>query len=54
MLEEVSKLAPTAVPLQSVVAERDPTESLMQAVKGADLLVLGTRGRGRFGPMAIG
>lgn len=45
---------PPDVPLESVVAEGDPTESLIEAAKGADLLVVGARGRGRFAPIPIG
>jgi nucleotide-binding universal stress UspA family protein len=55
LLDAVTEAAPApAVPLEAVVAEGDPTESLTEAAKGADLLVVGARGRGRFAPMAIG
>lgn len=55
LLKAVEDTAPSPdVPLQTLVAEGDPTESLIEAAKGADLLVVGARGRGRFAPMAIG
>jgi nucleotide-binding universal stress UspA family protein len=45
LVETVSAIAPRPpVPLRTVVAEGDPTESLIEAAKDADLLALGTRG----------
>jgi nucleotide-binding universal stress UspA family protein len=49
LIDAVSAIAPRpAVPLETLVAEGDPTESLVEASKGANLLVLGIRGRSRF------
>jgi nucleotide-binding universal stress UspA family protein len=53
--ETVSEIAPApAVPLRPVVAEGDPTESLVTASKEADLLVLGIRGRSPFAQLLLG
>ena len=53
--ETVSAVAPTpAVPLETVIAEGDPTESLIEASKGANLLVLGSRGRSPFAGLMLG
>jgi nucleotide-binding universal stress UspA family protein len=50
--QTVAESAPDPpVPLRTIVAEGDPIESLIEASKQADLLVLGTRGRSRFGLM---
>ncbi len=55
IVKTVSEAAPSpAVPLTSLVAEGDPVESLIQAAKDADLLVLGTRGRSRFRGLMLG
>ncbi|HEX9623694.1 MAG TPA: universal stress protein [Streptosporangiaceae bacterium] len=52
LLQTVAETAPESpVPLRAIVAEGDPIESLVEASKQADLLVLGTRGRSRFGLM---
>jgi nucleotide-binding universal stress UspA family protein len=52
LLQTVAENAPNPpVPLRSIVAEGDPIESLIEASKQAHLLVLGTRGRSRFGLM---
>jgi len=42
------------VPLQTVVTEGDPTESLIAASQDADLLVLGSRGRSPFAGLPLG
>ena len=53
--EVVSAVEPSpVVPLWPVVAEGDPTESLIQASEDADMLVLGSRGRGPFKGLLLG
>lgn len=42
------------VALTQMVAEGDPTESLVMLSKEVDLLVVGTRGRGRFAGLMLG
>jgi|SRR5580658_746212 nucleotide-binding universal stress UspA family protein len=55
LIETVSGITPKpAVPLETLVAEGDPTESLVEASKGADLLVLGIRGRTHFRGLLLG
>jgi nucleotide-binding universal stress UspA family protein len=55
LIETVSAIAPTpAVPLETLVAEGDPTEAMVEASKGANLLVLGTRGRSAFAGLLLG
>ena len=46
LIETVSRVVPTPkVPLTPLVAQGDPAEALVEAAKGAALLVVGTRGR---------
>lgn len=42
------------VRLERVVAHGDPTESLVEASRGADMLVVGTRGRSPFKGLLLG
>ena len=44
----------TSVPVMTVVERGHPTEVLLNASKGADLLVLGSRGHGGFTGMLLG
>lgn len=55
LADTVSGVEPApVVPLWPVVAEGDPTEVLIHASDGADLLVLGTRGRSPFKGLLLG
>jgi nucleotide-binding universal stress UspA family protein len=52
MINDIVPLPP--VPLTSLVAEGDPIESLIEAAKDADLLVLGSKGRSTFRGLMLG
>jgi nucleotide-binding universal stress UspA family protein len=55
LIEKVSTIAPKpAVPLLTVVAEGDTADALITAAKGADVLVLGTRGRSPLAGLLLG
>jgi nucleotide-binding universal stress UspA family protein len=55
LIERVSAVVPTPkVPLATLVAQGDPAEALVAAAKGADLLVVGTRGRSPFVGAVLG
>jgi nucleotide-binding universal stress UspA family protein len=55
LLKSVAEVAPDPpVPIRNIVANGDPTESLIEASKGADMLVLGSRGRSRFAGLMLG
>jgi nucleotide-binding universal stress UspA family protein len=55
IVDIVSKVAPTPpVPLITLVSEGDPAASLIKASEGADLLVVGTRGRSPWAGLLLG
>ncbi len=55
LLKSVAEAAPDSpVPVRSVVAQGDPTESLIAASKDADVLVVGSRGRSPFVGLMLG
>jgi nucleotide-binding universal stress UspA family protein len=55
LVKTVSETVPSApVPLVTLVAQGDAIESLIEAAKGADILVLGARGRSRFAGLMLG
>jgi nucleotide-binding universal stress UspA family protein len=55
LIKTVSEAVPAPpVPLAPVLAEGDPTQALVRAAEGADLLVLGIRGRGPAAGLLLG
>jgi nucleotide-binding universal stress UspA family protein len=55
IIETVSKVVPSPpVPLETLVAEGDPAASLIAAAEGADLLVVGSRGRSPWAGLLLG
>jgi nucleotide-binding universal stress UspA family protein len=55
VVENVSRIVKTPpVPLITLVAEGDPAASLIEASKGASLLVVGTRGRSPWSGLLLG
>jgi nucleotide-binding universal stress UspA family protein len=55
LVNTVTEIVPSPpVPLVTMVAQGDAIESLIEAAKEADILVLGTRGRSRFAGLMLG
>jgi nucleotide-binding universal stress UspA family protein len=55
LVSTIREVAPSPpVPLISVVAEGEPIESLIEAAKDAQLLVLGTKGQSRYAGLMLG
>jgi nucleotide-binding universal stress UspA family protein len=55
IVETVSRIQKTPpIPLITLVAEGDPAASLIEASKGANLLVVGTRGRSPWSGLLLG
>jgi nucleotide-binding universal stress UspA family protein len=53
-VEEAFAGAPPSVPFERRVEERAPAEALIEAASDADLLVVGSRGRGGFAGLLLG
>lgn len=55
LINTVSEVEPSPkVPLDTVLAEGDPVEALVEASKDADMLVLGIRGRSPVAGLMLG
>ena len=55
LIKTVSEAVPAPpLPLEPVLAEGDPTQALVRAAEGADLLVLGIRGRSPAAGLLLG
>lgn len=55
LIKTVSEVEPAPrIPLDTVLAEGDPTQSLVTAARGADMLVLGIRGRSPVAGLMLG
>jgi nucleotide-binding universal stress UspA family protein len=55
IVDTVSRIVKSPpVPLLTLVAEGDPAAALIEASKGADLLVVGTRGRSPWSGLLLG
>jgi nucleotide-binding universal stress UspA family protein len=55
LLKTVSEVGPAPpVPLETLLAEADPAQALVAASEGADLLVLGIRGRSPVAGLTLG
>ena len=52
--DTLGRVDTTGVPVEGVLVEGGPARELLDAAKGADLLVVGTHGRGGFTGMLLG
>ncbi len=51
---EQARHVDAALVIDAVVPEQSPTTALLEAAKGADLLVVGSRGHGGFASLLLG